>query len=802
MSDAEAPRPLLPLCLVAAATLGVEIALTRFFAVAGWSEYGWWVISIAMTGFAVSGVVAALAHDWLLRHADRLLRGLPVAMLLAGAAGWIGVAANGFNPLELQNGVTAGAQLTNILLYYVASLPFFGLAGFAISLYFIVNSGRVGRVYGFDLLGAAAGALAALALMWVLHPFALIPLLLPLLALAAIATPGRRQVAWALGALVLAEGAVLLLARPVVSEWKPIYAPMNVPDSRVLAERREPRGVYQLLDNFTERPDIDLSNNAGGMGLPAPPRAFGLYRDGIRIAAMPAGPIEAGYAPASLDAAAYALLDRPSVLLIGTNGGFRIAEARALGARAVTAIEPEPGLRRMLADGFGPVPPLAGKVIDGAHPLSATAARHMLIDLATDPLDGATQARHLYTEEALGGFLARLEPGGLLSISVSIRELPAYATRLIATGVAALRPWGDPAPRLAVLRSAWTVRILLSPTPLSPARVAALVAFAEARSFDISHAPGLPMNRPIWNDLPAVALGSGTVAVAEGASDAIAEEVAAILAGTPRDDGFERASLTRDRPHLSPILRPAGLWAGLDRLDALPQAELGPLVNLAVLAQAVPLAVGVLLLPLLGRRVAGARSVAGQARGRGDLLRAACYFACLGLGFLFIEIHLIEHAALLLDDRAAGFSLVLATMLTGAGLGSLLAGRRARRAPTLLTIAVAVILLLCAAAWQFGYALLIELLPWPTPARAAALILAITPAAVALGMPFPLGLDRVRAGAPALLPWAWAVNGAFSVIATPLAAMIVQTAGAQWLLAAGVVCYGATILLLPRGAPP
>ena len=46
-------QSLIPLFLIAGAAVGVEIALTRFFAVASWSEYGYWVISIAMTGFAV-----------------------------------------------------------------------------------------------------------------------------------------------------------------------------------------------------------------------------------------------------------------------------------------------------------------------------------------------------------------------------------------------------------------------------------------------------------------------------------------------------------------------------------------------------------------------------------------------------------------------------------------------------------------------------------------------------------------------------------------------------------------------------
>ena len=47
-------RSLLPLFLISGAAVGYEIALTRYFAVAKWSEYGYWVISIVMAGFALS----------------------------------------------------------------------------------------------------------------------------------------------------------------------------------------------------------------------------------------------------------------------------------------------------------------------------------------------------------------------------------------------------------------------------------------------------------------------------------------------------------------------------------------------------------------------------------------------------------------------------------------------------------------------------------------------------------------------------------------------------------------------------
>ena len=65
---------LIPLFLIAMGVVGIENALTRYFAVAKWSEYGYWIISIVMAGFALSGVVVALFRDSVARHGVILQR--------------------------------------------------------------------------------------------------------------------------------------------------------------------------------------------------------------------------------------------------------------------------------------------------------------------------------------------------------------------------------------------------------------------------------------------------------------------------------------------------------------------------------------------------------------------------------------------------------------------------------------------------------------------------------------------------------------------------------------------------------
>lgn len=791
---------LLPLFLISGAAVGYETALTRYFAVAKWSEYGYWVISIVMVGFAFSGVSMALGRVAFMRHARALLTWLPVALIATAAAGYWATTANPFNPLQLQNAATYAPQITNIALYYLGLLPFFYLTGLYISLCFVLNDDQVGQVYSADLLGAGAGAALVLALMNVIHPFLLVPVLLAPLCLAAAfgpAGPGRlRAAAAGVGVLVISEAVLLLAGQAAYNDFKAIYAPLHVPDSRTLAEIHSPRGLYALLDDFTERVDTDVSNNAGLMNLPGPPQTYGLYRDGARIAALPKpGLLDSRYAPAALDALPYTLRPAPRVLLAGSSGGFRVAETLQLGAREVTVLEPEPVIYDALASGLGGVPPLAAdKRVHLSTEGAVAAARHAtgydLIDISADFLDEAEANSTAYTVDAITADLSALAPGGLISIPVSIREFPVYALRVMATARQALLASGatDPAAHVIVYRSAWNVRILISAAPWDAAGIAAARKFCDERSFDVSYYPGIDVaaaRADIYNDLPAVSFDEGSITSGAGAEDAIADEADAVLHGvdSPSQEAFTLDPATLDRPAYYDVLRLSHLGTILKRLEILPQAEIGQLVNLAVLAQAVVIAILVLLVPLLA---------GGRLGAAGGVLRPVVYFAALGLGFLFIEIAVIERASFYLNDRTSAFALVLTAMLVFSGIGSLLAERMG---PNGIMIATGVAVAWCLIAYAGLQPAILATLHWPWLARAAMVAVVLAPVSVALGMPFPLGL--ARAGPGAMLPFAWAVNGAFSVVATPLANLIATQAGLHWVLLGAAVLYTVCFLAYP-----
>jgi hypothetical protein len=67
------------------------------------------------------------------------------------------------------------------------------------------------------------------------------------------------------------------------------------------------------------------------------PRAFGLYLDGNRIAALPReGQPDIAYFAATLDSLPYGRQPGARTLLLGAAGGFRVHEALGAGATAAT----------------------------------------------------------------------------------------------------------------------------------------------------------------------------------------------------------------------------------------------------------------------------------------------------------------------------------------------------------------------------------------------------------------------------------------------------------------------------------
>ena len=159
---------------------------------------------------------------------------------------------------------------------------------------------------------------------------------------------------------------------------------------------------------------------------------------------------------------------------------------------------------------------------------------------------------------------------------------------------------------------------------------------------------------------------------------------------------------------------------------------------------------------------------------------------------MFVEIALMQKMILFLGHPTYAVTVVLSTLLGGAGVGSLLGDRLLQLTPAslmrLLAALIGLLLLdMAASQWLLG-----ALLGLPFAARVAVAIALLFPLAITLGMPFPLGMRLLSERSPELLPWAWSINAFLSVLSSTLSIILAMAFGFSVVLwiAAGLYILG------------
>jgi len=178
------------------------------------------------------------------------------------------------------------------------------------------------------------------------------------------------------------------------------------------------------------------------------------------------------------------------------------------------------------------------------------------------------------------------------------------------------------------------------------------------------------------------------------------------------------------------------------------------------------------------------------------------YFACLGLGYMFIEISLMQKFVLLLGTPICSISVVLAALLFWTGLGSLLLHRLPRLGDQddngrILAAALAVTVFIFGLV-SLGSPLLDRAVGYPFMGRVVLVILLLAPAGIFLGAFFPSGLKMISGYGRSATAWAWAINCGFSVLGSMLAIILAQLMGFKAVLLMAVVIYLVAVLSFRR----
>ncbi|HYC25030.1 MAG TPA: hypothetical protein VEC58_03240, partial [Roseiarcus sp.] len=167
----------------------------------------------------------------------------------------------------------------------------------------------------------------------------------------------------------------------------------------------------------------------------------------------------------------------------------------------------------------------------------------------------------------------------------------------------------------------------------------------------------------------------------------------------------------------------------------------------------------------------------------------SAYFALIGLGFMFIEIGIIQRVSVFLGHPVYGLAIGLFGMISSTGIGSLVSERLRLDTPgkILVWAALLVFFVLMLTFWFPALVRVAEssaLIP-----RALVALAAIVPAGILLGFGFPTGMRLVSAVDSTPTPWFWAVNGACGVLAASVAvgvSIAFSISGSLW---TGATCY-------------
>jgi len=753
--------------LVSLCVLMLQLALTRLFSATMYYHFAFLAISLALLGSGASGVFVYLMGRRLSAERSRWAPALAAALFALSCPLALAVILG--NPLSpFDSGRTIVVRLSWI--YGAAALPFF-FAGCVITLAITRYAEQMSRLYLFDLGGAAAGCLLLIPVMDHLGAVNTILAIGAVAAVAALVLDGAPAgAAWpvalfalavALCAFAIHNAAARTLdvrrAKGLVEEGNVIFSRWNS-FSRVT--------VWGSLDNDAVLIMIDAD------------AATLLSRDGSdrgRHAAQ----------AERIEALAYRLRPGSRALVIGPGGGNDVIMARLFGAPEVTGVEVNPIIARdiMLSEPFlgysGRLylqPGVRLVVDEGRSFVRASRERYDVIQGTMVDTWAATAAgafalteNNLYTVEAFTDFMGHLTDRGVLSMTRWYLEPPDQLLRLFSLARATMREMGidHPERHLMLVRGPaepGTTRapatFLLGRGEFTAEEARAVEAVARRDGYTVLYTP---FDRPpnLFTRL------------------AEAEDPSAVWAAYEND----ASPPTDNRPFFFNTVRPGNLAAALRSAGEWRKTNLGTFVLFSLLAITVVLTLAFILGPLA---VARRGVLASDTRTR---LAGLLYFAGLGAGFIMLEVALVQKCILFLGHPVYSLAVVLFALLGFSGLGSLASARLAEgrlravlpRVLIVLVGAVVVYVLLLSPVFHAfvqlgrGY-------------RIAITVALLAPLGLVMGMPMPIGVRVLNRESPALVPWAWGVNGAASVTGSAAALALALLAGFNqaMLVAAGL----------------
>lgn len=786
--------------LISFSLLAFEITLTRILSVVLSYHYVFVVVSLALLGLGAGGIFVYLFR--------------PQRLSSHGRFGSLGIFPSLFS-LSIPFSVILITRIAylenivdNVLLYwFLLFIPFF-LVGVFLAEVFRAFPALSSRIYGMDLLGAAAGSLGVILILNRLggiNSSFLLALVASIAALLIATTvPGRniKGVTISTVSLVIVLG---LLGVNLIGSYLPdvpvgtnpakeIHHALSSSPGEIIETRWSAFGRTDLVA-FSDDPEEMGIFIDGTAGTPMYRFSGDFDNPDPRIDSLKTG--FPGYLP-------FFFLqeeERDNALIIGPGGGRDILLALMGGVGEVTAVEVNRELVDIVREYawynggiYTDLDNVTVIVDEGRNFLKRQKENYDIIMLtlpvtktSRSPEGYALTENFLFTTDSINDYMEHLTDEGRLIV---VAHNPVEILRLLSISLAVLNQRGVDSEaameQIYVVGSHHYPVFVLKKTPFELTEMESIHQSIHQLGYD-----------PTLSFLPGIRQGSCTPHMEEVRFDECAmlfPPVTAISRGEIGFSDLERV-LEEDGLDVSPVTDNSPFFYKFE--EGIPQP-----VSQVFWSSIVMILLVVLVPPLYWKKRSSQRET--HSRGKRTFskypFRFVVLFLMLGVGFMLAEISLIQRLVLFLGQPVLSLAVLLFSLLVGAGIGSIYSGRL----PTERIIKGIAVVSISIVAMLVSYTFLLplifnQLLGLDLAIRLLATVVILTPLGFLMGFPFPSGLRLLREiKMENHIPWMWGINGISSVLGSAMAVVIAISLGLTEALLIAAGCYFVVFLTFQR----
>jgi hypothetical protein len=769
--------------LITFSALTFEVVLTRVFSVTMWYHFAFMATSSALFGLTIGSLIVHFGYQKLFAHNTRLWlqifgTGLSLSLILSLLL---------ISNIPL---VFDGSLLQSILLvvtFGTAGIPFV-FDGLILNLIFEKWGQFSGKLYAVDLFFSSIGALVTIAFLEFLDPLTIAVALATLVLIGTLLVlPKNVSPKPTLGL----AGILILLT---IGNWYLGTQNVSVFKLTSVKGREEPALLKEVWNSYSRLSvfgNLSMATNPFTWGLSPsytkneqiPWLYLAIDGDaGTPLTQFDGDTSKHEYLRYDLINFTYHLTTQPKTLIIGAGGGRDVLSALSFGASHITALEMNHDISKLTTDTYREFTGnLAQKenidwiTTEARSWLANSTQKFDLIQLSFIDTWAATSAgglslteNSLYTVESWQNTLAHLSQKGIFTVSRWYDDKnPAEIYRLAnlaKESIALEYETSTPDQHIVLLTLPAYLNqsstpfgigtILVSRSPFTSDQLSAIENLSQKFDFTILYAPKYSDNDP---------------------------NLSQILVTNDFDPNypFDISPPTDDKPFffqtakISTILQNTNLWDQKTPNRANNQAIFNILTLFGLV---LILGIGTILIPL----------IIDKKLWKFPTLSYMIYFVALGMGFMLIEIGIMQQLSIFLGHPVFGLAVILFTLLLAGGIGSLVSSFISIHSlPKLITLLLITQLIYLTQVPT----LLNDLSNWNLALKIISSIGVLFPLGFFMGMPFSLGLRKLHQTHESLTAWMFGINGIFSVLASVLAVVISLIWGIQTTLMVGIAFY-------------